>query len=1139
MKLSLFLHDFLSIAAPIVFVVLAVLIERSPHKPLYTRIWALVCVLTALTWSAIFLADRGVDSIRTAEMIARVAISFGATTCLFIYAFPLAYLSIFRRHRRRFIALAAVNLVLVVLFLTSNLLIESMVHDELMRHKPKPGPLMPLYLLYVVFCTGMASAHFLSAYRKSSGFRKLQLRYFLFAMVIFLISGVGSLLPMFGPGTLLSWLPMTLMILVPTTVTYAIIRHRLWDIRTVIHKTALWLTVSAVTVIPIYLLVRIAMRYLANVGEITAFAIATILYLLVLVSLRWIQPRVDRLFGRHQHNARELLATFIREARDLRQPTQLVESLADALAAMLSPMFVRVLVTESNGELGNLFGPAEKPLSAERCQPLLTNGAGPLDCSAASGSPGRTEQEMFHERKAFAVIPLVRSERLLGLVELGERRDLKAYTAQDFEFMERIQDAASVALSNAKHFDELQALTVSLEERVEERTQQLSNAYDQLQDLDQLKSRFFTNITHELRTPLTLILAPLEDRLLEERDDEHDRHTLVMMHRQAVKLFNMINDLLDLSKIDAGQLRLRVERIDLTQFIQQIVSGFVGVAAGKGIALTFAASDRALELLADRDKLERVFINLLANAVKFTPEGGTIAVEMDETETSIAIAVRDTGIGIPAEEIDAIFDRFAQVEDSMTRRFEGTGIGLSLVKEIVEMHKGAVSVESTVGEGSCFRVDLLKGRSHLGAEDLDRRHVDIPTGHRRRINDSSVGTLTRASLFAATATQENGPDPRNEISDFSAPARIVVVEDNDDMRAFLAHKLSGYRVRTAADGEAGLALVRSELPDLILSDVMMPRMSGYELCRTLKSEKATHQIPVILLTAKKGVDRTLEGFQSGADDYLTKPFNTRELLARIQVQLKLRDLSRLLANQEKISLLGLVSSGLAHEVKNPANAVINAVPPLRTLVQTKSAENLESIAELLDMVADCGNRIVALCDDLLGLAEPGNAGIGRWEVQKAIDATVRILQRRYGATIAVAVDCRHSHAVLGSRLHLNQVLMNLLSNAMRAVSDHSGAGTIMVSTENHNGWFVLKVRDDGPGIPREDQERVFDPLFTTADVGEGTGLGLYITRRIVDAHHGRITLDSSPGEGAAFTIELPVEPTSEQLAHLSSVRFLA
>ena len=389
----------------------------------------------------------------------------------------------------------------------------------------------------------------------------------------------------------------------------------------------------------------------------------------------------------------------------------------------------------------------------------------------------------------------------------------------------------------------------------------------ELEKLDQLKSRFFNNISHEFRTPLTLILGPLEK--LRKNVDNGLQPTIDVIERNGKRLLKLINQLLDLSKIESGKVELKTSLADLVPLIRGWVMSFESLAESKGVKLAIETGKPSYFMYLDQPKIEKVIINLLSNAFKYTPQGGAITVDLSEKQgdkyNCLSIKVKDTGSGIPEAELEHIFDRFYQATNAETVDVTGTGIGLSLIKELVELHSGTVRVESEYGKGSVFEVMLPQGREHL----TDDQIVGIPTS-------SSMPEEADIPLHPKVS-----PNQETEINE-ELPI-VLLIEDNPDLRSYIREVLeSTYNVIEARHGEEGVAMAFEHIPDLVLSDLMMPKMDGLEVCKVLKEDMRSSHIPIILLTAKSSKEDKIEGLKSLADDYLTKPFDTEELLIRLQ-----------------------------------------------------------------------------------------------------------------------------------------------------------------------------------------------------------------------------------------------------------------
>lgn len=420
---------------------------------------------------------------------------------------------------------------------------------------------------------------------------------------------------------------------------------------------------------------------------------------------------------------------------------------------------------------------------------------------------------------------------------------------------------------------------------VESRTRQMADQSEKLKEMDRVKSRFFANISHEFRTPLTLIMGPLEQVLRESRDWKL-AETLDLALQNSRRMLTLINQLLDLSKLDDGKMVLHASEQNIITFIKGMVGSFKNLAKQKNLNLIFHYRDPEILVYFDKEKFSKVMSNLIVNAIKFTPSGGVIRISAACTDSeSLVITVHDTGAGIPGDQLHYIFDRFYQAEGFGGHEYKskGTGIGLALVKELMALHHGSVDVKSEPGKGTDFIISLPLGSRHLSPGEIseDGEPVSIdPLGNHYYLNEYDQKQVGPGKA------REDGED-----MDDDAPEKevVLVVEDNPDVRKYISGSLQAeYTVIEAADGEEGVDKALSNIPDIIISDVMMPRKDGYQLCAQLKSDLSTSHIPIILLTAKASEESVIKGLQTGADDYVTKPFNTRILITRVKNLIEMR-----------------------------------------------------------------------------------------------------------------------------------------------------------------------------------------------------------------------------------------------------------
>jgi signal transduction histidine kinase len=728
---------------------------------------------------------------------------------------------------------------------------------------------------------------------------------------------------------------------------------------------------------------------------------------------------------------------------------------------------------------------------------------------------------------------------------------------------------------------------------------ELEQVRDDLRELDRAKSRFTANLHHELRTPLTLMLAPLEGIRSGEFGDVPAAMAQMIrtMHANGLRLLKLINNLLDLAKIESRELRVRRVALDPARMAREVAEGARGLAERKGVELVCGVLETVEGFHGDPDALDKVLVNLVGNSLKFTESGGRIEVSVRREGEGAHLAVADTGVGIPPDQIERIFDRFAQVDDSATRKHEGTGIGLSLVRELVELHGGRVWAESAgPGQGATVHVVLPRGEADA-AEEEELLEADA---HGEKLGRSIAAMEAELAHHGELEGAERLVELERNVARFEdtrtgvesqalghppGTPEVLVAEDNAEMRRLLVDLLGRrYRVRSAPNGRLALEAARAAHPDAVVTDVMMPEMSGTELCRALKGDPSTRHIPVVLVTSKAEREMKIEGLELGADDYVTKPFHPRELLARVgalvrvgQLQADLaernvalerangeleRTLSELkeaevqLIQAERLTAVGELAAGVAHEINNPLNFARNALAALRTYVedlrsiaqavaeldpddQEKLAGQLRELerrkadlgfetlagelSELVAITTEGLDRTSRLVTDLRDFAAPRAGGNGIVDVRQGLASTVQLLshaaqQGRVGFQLDLPEG---SIRALGNARALNQVFLNLLKNALEALE--GTGGTVGVRLRQEGSAVAVEIEDDGPGIDPSLRERLFEPFVTSKPAGRGTGLGLPISRRIVQECGGSLEVRSEPGRGTCFTVTLRAE----------------
>ena len=425
----------------------------------------------------------------------------------------------------------------------------------------------------------------------------------------------------------------------------------------------------------------------------------------------------------------------------------------------------------------------------------------------------------------------------------------------------------------------LEEQNLMLEKNVEERTREIifqkneiSQQAEKIKEMEKKKSRFFSNISHEFRTPLTVILGTLEQRA-DQSSNQEEKLKFSIVERNALRLLRLVNQLLDLSRIESSTMLLKTTERDFIAFSKKAAEPFGPLFGSKNIQFHFETSLQELKLFFDQDKMEKIIHNLLSNAYKYTDSGGSISLKISEGKPDhnfvdgfAQLMIKDTGIGIAMEHVAKIFDRFYQIDQTAVPSHEGSGIGLALTKEFVELHHGTITLDSEKGRGTNINLLFPLGKKHLSSQEI----LDIDPEY--------IGQKNVISSLELPTLQDSYPLDKNIFE-----KSILIVEDNYDLRYFLKENLADrYFILEAENGEEGLQLARKEVPDLILSDLMMPKMDGFEFCQKIKTLEITSHIPFILLTAKIEMDSKLEGLQIGADDYIPKPFNMKELQVRIK-----------------------------------------------------------------------------------------------------------------------------------------------------------------------------------------------------------------------------------------------------------------
>ena len=634
---------------------------------------------------------------------------------------------------------------------------------------------------------------------------------------------------------------------------------------------------------------------------------------------------------------------------------------------------------------------------------------------------------------------------------------------------------------------------------------------------------------------------------------------LAVTHRNSLRLLKLVNTLLEFSRIEAGRLEAKYEPTELAGFTAELCGVFRAAIerAGMRLVVECAQVDEQVSepVYVDRDMWEKIVLNLLSNAFKFTFRG-EISVRCRKASGFFELNVRDTGIGIPEQELGNLFKRFHRVEGARGRTFEGSGIGLALVQELVKLHGGGITVKSASGKGTEFTVSIPLGQAHLPAG----RVFAASTGAAKTLKaeafaEEALRWLPDSGVTGSQSHSGSSEDagdlcrPARGADGRAKMARVLVADDNADMREYVRRLLAAeYEVITVPDGEAALAAARKSKPDLVLSDVMMPRIDGFGLLRAIRSDPQLQAIPVILLSARAGEESRVEGLNAGADDYLIKPFSARELVARVESHVKmarlrqetfererkLRDelearakerLEQAVAERteslrEAIAQMEEFSYSVSHDLRSPVRAMQGYAKAL----EEDFGHQLDSEGrEYLERIIQGSARMERLIHEVLTYSRASRMEMKLQPV--SLEELVREIVRQYPELHSESVEIvlqPNLPIVLGHEPSLGQAVANLLNNAVKFVAPRVRP-KVRVYAEQKEGRVVLRVQDNGIGIKPEQQGRLFgmfERIHPDAKY-EGTGIGLAIVRKTVERMGGKVGVESDGVHGSTFWIELP------------------
>ncbi len=704
-------------------------------------------------------------------------------------------------------------------------------------------------------------------------------------------------------------------------------------------------------------------------------------------------------------------------------------------------------------------------------------------------------------------------------------------------------------LFSVQHFNEFEKSRLLAMQAIE-----LDQANHRLKASEKLKDEFFANISHELRTPLTLILGPVRRQLNEGELDESRKRDLSMIERNASLLLKHVNDLLDISRLDAGKVNVDQTVTDLVLIFKRTISYFEVAAFDRDIKVEIQTPEKLFSKV-DESQIERIFFNLLSNAFKFSHSAGTVRCEMKKSADRCIFTITDSGPGVPDHMKLAIFDRFSQVDGSLTRRFGGTGLGLSIASEFVKIHDGSIRVENANGGGAKFIVDLPLKNS-------DNNLPERP----EQVSEQSIELARLADAEHEIAVHSQAASQYRIVENFGSDALpiILVVEDNPEMNEFIAHSLADeFKVIRSYDGREGLDKALSTRPDLIITDIMMPELSGEQLLAFVRENDELENVPVILLTARADEDIREHLLNHGAQDFLCKPFQIGELKARArnlitmkkareilgdELQSKNKDVaylakevttskkateSALQKASEAARLKDEFLMNLSHELRTPLTAILGWTD----IIEDESIED-QRLKLGFDTIRRNAKNLAQQIDDLLEIYQMEKS-ILRLHMQPTLvtiplDAAISSLElTAQSKSIEITKDYVASTMKIECDIgRIQQVLLNILGNAIKFTP---AGGKIHISLQEESKEAVIKVTDTGEGIEESFVPFVFERLRqadgSTTKRHSGLGLGMAISKNLVEMHGGTIQVYSrGANTGATFTVRLPLVPDAGQFS---------
>ena len=702
-------------------------------------------------------------------------------------------------------------------------------------------------------------------------------------------------------------------------------------------------------------------------------------------------------------------------------------------------------------------------------------------------------------------------------------------------------------LAGSYAYERLRFREFSLRKEVETSRELLESQNRQLSELDEAKTRFFANISHELRTPLTVMLGISErlGKLTALTNDPKGLEMTQLLGQNGLRLLKLIDDLLDLVRFDTGHADVVRQPTELQPHLDGMLRSLRHLADQDRVALLWHFGGQEVPWMIDRDKFDKIILNLVVNAIKFTPSGGSIEVGVEVADGMLRLSVSDTGVGISPDLLPKIFDRFWQVDTSSTRKFQGAGIGLALVRSLTEAMDGKVSVESQVGSGTTFKVEfpVESGVGVLAARQVgDSGESVIADYHRKAALSMPSRSAEPMPAGMSVPRQATVIGRRSDVRPL-----VLIADDEPDIRRFLRMQMEDVDVIEAGDGAQALELVRQRQPQLALLDHMMPEMDGVEVCRGIRNHHTTRGVAVIILTARADEQTKLSALEAGANDFLTKPFSTAELALRLENQLvmarirrEMSDLNRelqsaldqikenevLLIRNEKLSALGRMSAGLIHEINNPLNYSRAGIHTLDTFTRLLPEDERTDFADIVSDIREGVERVSQIILDLRQFTREDPGVEGEADLVDIMERPRRMVSHQTGGEVALTITAPELAPISGNTNQLVQVFINLFQNSIDAIRQRNEtgsrvAGRVDITVEPAGNSWMVTVLDNGIGIPPENVQKIFDPFFTSKDVGKGMGLGLSITHQILQRHRAQVEVESRPCDFTRFRILFP------------------